>query len=434
MRIPTAVFRKRYFLYAGAVFWAVLVTGIILSVSFPYQKMVKILFQDIAAGSGSRISFADARRGLMGAFVSSIRVGNHGVEGKPLYEIERVTLRWNPFSLVGAGPAVSARAFAYGGEMDYTVYRMPSLSSGPAKLDVRLSGINLARYPEGRLPWLKGMTGVMKGTIARDVNLIDREQEKGTFSFMVKEGELKEAAFKDGSRVSLPFKELVVEGRIKGERWDVDRVYLKGNGYAVKGLGVIEGSGAGAVVDLKLDYQSSADGAPLTGKGSVMISGDLWSPEVVRERKAGSRTVVDFEQSEFYRKHKVRTKGSVPLKAGGAGTAYVYEDGEDPKGAVEVLLGPDSRKIDSVRVSWRSGDRTRPPGFTEGREQFLKDLLFALEPRLETGAAIEFVQNEQEHKYKDEGAMTKEKIEKLEVCAGTVGLALIVGISFLPGW
>ncbi len=424
---------RKYLLYIGAVVWAIAVTGAVLFAFFPYQKAFKLVFQDIAVSGRARISFVGAGTGFGKASASKIMVAHEGVEGKPFYEMEKVELVWNPLTLLKGSIRVSSHAFAYGGKVNIDVAGLPVFGNGTPVLNIRFAGVDLAKYPENTLPWFKVIRGAMNGMITKDVRFVDRGMEKGTFTLRIKDGELRGIAFKEDPKASLPFKEVLIEGRIKGGRWEAENVSIKGNAYVIRGAGVIQDAGDGAEINARLSYESSSQDGILAGKGTITISGNLWAPEISMAKEAGPRTVAEFEKSLFYQKYKVKSKRSAPLKSGGTGFSYIYRDEEDKGSEVELLLSPDPQKIESVSILWRSRPPAQPPRFTEAKEEFLKNLLLSFDAAMDTAGVVAFVQNQQDRRYPGgEDAMTREKIEKLTLHAGVTGQTLIVGISFLP--
>ncbi len=423
-------YSKKYLIIGCAILWAlIIVTGGLL-IFFPYEKIMKVIFNEFVGGGSTRISFVDGRKGFAHGGASKVIVGHEAIEGKPFYVLEKVVLTWNPLSILTGVANVSANTSLYGGRAVFKVADLPVLAGSVPKLGIVISNLNLGGYPKETVPWFKSISGVMAGDIRKEVRLLAREQEKGSFSFRIKDGEIKDVPIKDNPELSLLFKEIAVEGRIKGARWEMEKIVVNGSTFTIKGSGYIEERGADRIVDVKLGYEATGQGGPLEGKGTIAVTGSVWSPEAVVTREAGAQSIAAFEKSEFFRKYKAKDKKSTPLKPTGTNFAYTYPDGEDKNGEVEVGLAPDPQAIERISVSWRGKSPAKFPEFSDGRQEFLINLLKFYDPAMETDELIAFVESQQTVKYPGgESAMKKEKIGKVLVRAGIVGNALVVGIE-----
>jgi hypothetical protein len=424
---------KKYLLCGAAVIWALLIIGSALLVFFPYQKTLRIVFEDVTGGPGNRISFVGARGFLTKATAQKIIVGHEALEGSSLYEVEKVSLTWNPLSIVTGGFDMKARAFAYGGTVDLSVTGMPLFSNSVPKLKAVFTGINLGSYPEGVLPWFGSAKGIMSGTITKEVRFVDSAEEKGSFHLTLRDGEFKDVSVIDGPDISLPFKEAVIAGKIMGNTWEIEKVFLKSGALIVRGSGAISKPGRETAIDMKFVYESPAGGNLPTGTGTITVSGALWSPEVAVVKEGGSRSVSEFEKSAFFKKFKAKSMRSEPLKSGGTGFTYVYQDRESKDEEAEVLLAPDPEKIESVRISWRSKQPLPAPRFTGTKEEFLKELLLSLDSKMDADGVVSYVANQHGRKYPEgESTMPKENIGNIVVRAGVAGLVFIAVINFQP--
>jgi hypothetical protein len=421
---------RKILLVGGSIVWALLVVWALLFILFPYLKTLKTVFEDFVGGGSTRISFVNAKKGFACAGASKIIVGHEAIEGKPFYVLEKVGLTWNALSILRGVCDVTVHASMYGGKVDFKVTDLPVVAGNMARLNIEISKLGLGGYPEGTVPWFKSISGVMTGTVKKEIRLLAREQEKGSFSFKIRDGEVKAIPLKNEAELSFPFREIAIEGKIKGERWDIEKVAIAGSTVTINGSGIILDRGTERVTDVKLTYESTGQGGPFMGKGTIVVTGSVWSPEVVMVKEAGAQSVADFEKSPFFRKYKVRDKKSTPLKPAGTSFAYTYPDGEDKNGEIEVVLAPDPHAIERISVSWRGKAPSGAPEFTEGRQQFFTDLLGFYDAAMEPDELIGFIESHQADKYPGgEGAMKKEKIEKVLIRAGVIGNALVVGVE-----
>jgi type II secretion system protein N len=422
---------RKYIIIGCAIIWALLIVWAAAFLIFPYDKALKVVFEDFAGGSSTKLSFVNARKGFAYGAASKIIVGHESIEGKPFYELERVVLRWNPLSILAGVADMSVHASLYGGKIDFKVTDFPVIFGKIPKLSVDFSKVNLGTYPEDTVPWFQNMSGVMTGTIRKEVRLLAGEQEKGTFNFKITDGEIKEIPLEDGTELSLPFKEIALEGKIKGGKWEIEKILIVGKNVTMRGSGLVVDRGAERVLDIKLSYDASGQDkdSPLAGKGTIAVTGSVWSPGIVTAKEAGAKSIADFENSDFFKKYKARDKKSTPLKPTGTSFMYTYPDAEDKAGEIEVSLAPEPQSIGKIRVAWK-GKPKKAPEFTGGRQQFFGDLLKFYDPTMETDEVISFVDAHQSDKNPGgEAALEQETIGKVLARAGIVGDALIAVIE-----
>jgi type II secretion system protein N len=277
---------KRVLFFAGVGAWFFLATGLLLFLFFPYERALRVAFQNIVNGSSMTVSFLDARVGFMSAKASKVVVGHTVFGGKPILELERVSLGCNPVPLFRGVLSVSSDANAYGGKVRFDITDIPVIANPIPNMRITFADIDLSRYPEGRFDWFKGMSGTINGSITKQVALFVQEQQKGVFDFKIRNGEVKELHVRDLPKFILPFKEIAVEGKTTGNRIDITKVLVSGPGVTAKGRGVIESGEAQQRIDVVLTYEGDSKASPLSGRGTINIVGNLWFPEIIVKQEA----------------------------------------------------------------------------------------------------------------------------------------------------
>jgi type II secretion system protein N len=272
---------KKYLLCAGTVVWFFLLLIALLYFFFPYQKIFTIALQNSFCGSKMTVDIEDAKIRHSGGIVSKIVFGHEALKGKSLFEIEKIKISWNPFSLVRGALNMSSNASAYSGTLKVDIERIPVIMNSLPLLKINLANINLAMYPEGVLPWLKGMSGTLNGWIKNESPLNAPEKQKGSFSISMKDGEIKELLIRDFPRLTMPYKEIVIEGKIEGERVNLSKITINSLGNMIRGSGTINVNEYEQKVDLKFYYEALVKNAPLAGRGAITITGKQWSPNIV---------------------------------------------------------------------------------------------------------------------------------------------------------
>jgi type II secretion system protein N len=277
--------------WAGAAGWFLVLLILALYLFFPYGKVFKIAFQNIVTANNMTVSFVDARLGFMKAEASKLVVGHDSFAGRPIFELEKVRFSCNPVSVFKGTLDLFSDASVYGGTLSFSIKDIPVVANTTPREIITLTGIDLSRYPEGRLKWFKGMSGILSGRITKDLAVLAQEQQKGNFSFSIRNGEIKEIAARDFPKFIVPFKEISVGGKIRGESISIEKVEITSPDITVKGSGVVEGSDLERRINMKLAYETTSKAALLTGRGIISITGNLWSPDIVvtpEDRKAAA--------------------------------------------------------------------------------------------------------------------------------------------------
>ncbi|MBA4391621.1 MAG: type II secretion system protein GspN [Syntrophus sp. (in: bacteria)] len=272
---------KKYLLYAGAVVWFFLLLIVLMYFFFPYQKLFRIALQNLFCGNKMTVSIEGAKIKHGGGIVSKIVFGHEALKEKPLFEIEKIKVRWNPFSLVKGTLNISSDASMYRGTMKVNIDRIPVIINSVPLLKINFANVDLAGHPEDTLPWFKGMSGTLNGWIKNESPLYTLDKQKGSFSINMKDGEIKEILIRDFPRLTIPYKEIVIEGKIEGERINLSRIVINSPGNTIRGSGIIDANQYEQKVDFKLYYEALVKNAPLAGKGTITITGKQWSPDII---------------------------------------------------------------------------------------------------------------------------------------------------------
>jgi hypothetical protein len=271
---------KKILFYTGMVIWLFLITAIIVYNFFPYKELIRIAFQGFLSGSKMVVSIEGAKIKATGAQASRIVFGHEAIKDQPLFEIEKVNIFLAPLSIVKGVLSVHSDALAYGGKVTMNVDNLPFIRNTAPSIKIDFVKIDLSKYPENRLPWFKGISGQMSGWVKKEMPLLAPEKQKGSFAVNIQNGDIKELYLKNSPRLSLPFKEITVEGRIDGDTIRLTRVFINSIGDQISGSGVIESNDFEQKIDLKLTYEATSKGAPLAGKGMITVTGNQWATDV----------------------------------------------------------------------------------------------------------------------------------------------------------
>ena len=271
---------RQSLLYAGIILWGFVVMLAVVLFFFPYQRALKLVSRNVLGSSRMIVALEGPHLGLVSAQASKVVVGHVAVEGKPLFELRRVYVQWYPFSLLTGKLTVFSKAAAYDGTIECEINGIPVLVTGTPTMKLKFENVNLAKYPEGTLPWFKAMSGSMSGWIKEDLPLERSDKQTGSFRIVMTAGELKELQVKGLQNFILGYKEVVAEGRIAGSKLYIDRILVEGDGIKLKGSGSIEREGSEQNVNLKLACESTSNSSPLPNGSLITVTGNQWSPTV----------------------------------------------------------------------------------------------------------------------------------------------------------
>jgi type II secretion system protein N len=266
--------------YAAVVLWGFFLTALIVHLFFPYQKALRIAFQNVVGGSKMAVSMDGVRVASTGVRIKKALIGHEAVQGRPIVELSDVAINWHPWSLLAGNFSISSQASAYSGTMQCHVLGIPVIGSNNPSMTVRFRNINLAKYPAGTLPWFKAISGIAEGAVTREVALLRPIKEKGVFKLTIKNGEIRDLYTRNLQGLILPFKEIRAEGRLDGSQAIIDNVFLSGSGITLKGSGTMVKGDGQPTINLKLSYESQSTAIPLPPRGTIVMSGSQWSPSV----------------------------------------------------------------------------------------------------------------------------------------------------------
>ncbi len=267
-------------IYAGIVLWGVVVMLGIVLIFFPYQKTLKIVSQNLLGSSHMIVALEGSRFGFTNAQASKLLVGHVAVEGKPLFELRKVYVRWNPLSLLAGKLAIFCRAIAYDGIVDCSIDEIRVSGNGSPLMRIKFENVNLAKYPEGTLPWFKEMSGNMSGWIKSEVPLKRSDKKKGAFQITMTAGEIKDMQVKGLQNFVLAYSKIRAEGRISGSKIYVDIIRVDGDGITLKGNGTIEKVGDERSINLTLACENTSKTSPLADGSIITVTGNQWSPTI----------------------------------------------------------------------------------------------------------------------------------------------------------
>ncbi|MCX8023534.1 MAG: type II secretion system protein GspN [Syntrophorhabdaceae bacterium] len=278
---------RKFLLIFSMVIWFFVISALIIYNFFPYQKFVRVTFQGLLCGSKMAVSIDGVKWGFPGASVSRIIFGHEALQGKPLFELKGVSVSLAPLSLFKGVVDLKSEALAYGGNVKIHIENIPFIRNSTPTIYTEIKKADLSQYPEGRLPWFKAISGTLEGSFKNKIPPLFTEKQSGNFSLRLKNGEIKEIATKNGPRITIPFKDIVVEGVIEGNIIKIQKISVESMGNVIKGSGMIESNDLEQKVDLKLFYEAIQKNAPLPGKGTITISGNQWATdiEIAREIK-----------------------------------------------------------------------------------------------------------------------------------------------------
>jgi hypothetical protein len=145
---------------------------------------------------------------------------------------------------------------------------------------------------------------------------------------------------------------------------------------------------------------------------------------------ANALSVVDFERSPFFQKHKLVSKDEWALKSGGKNYYYSLADPENSYSGIGVELSSDPANVKKISVSWHGKSTPEPATFTRPKEVFLRDLLGSTFSDIKPDALISYVGGQKGKNYPGGGnVIPRKRLDGVGVYCGTVGSTLIVGIE-----
>jgi type II secretion system protein N len=273
--------KRNIFFYLSAVVWGVLVMALVIYLFFPYQKALRIALQNTAPGGRAAISTEGVTVKLTGIKASKILFRpDPSTEGTTPFELSNVEILWNPLSLLKGKVTIYSKAALYEGMLRCTVEGVSFVGPSDSRMSLKFDHVNLGKCPEGVFPWFAGMSGTLDGTMNKQTPMGKTERETGVFRLDIKNGEIKGIQVKNMPKLIIPYKEIVVEGKIDGPRRKINRLALKSDVIAIAGAGEVQLGETDGAIDMKLSYRVLSRSFPLQGSGTLTVSGSPASPVV----------------------------------------------------------------------------------------------------------------------------------------------------------
>jgi len=286
---------RKVLFFAGVVGWGILVMVFVIYLFFPYQKALKIALQNVTGNGRAAVSMEGVTMKLMGIRASRILFRPDASTGQATpFELSKVDIFWNPLSLIKGKVTIYSKATLYEGTLRCTVEGIRFIGPSDPNISLKLDHVNIGKYPGGALPWFKGMSGTLDGVIKKETPIGRPDKETGVFRVNIRDGEIKDLQVKNMPRLIIPYKEIVVEGKIDGPRLNINRLALTSEVIALSGEGVVQSGEPDRGIDMKLSYQVLSRSFPLQGKGIITVSGSQTAPVVaisapVAEKPVGAK-------------------------------------------------------------------------------------------------------------------------------------------------
>ncbi len=286
---------RKVLFFLGIVGWGILVMAFVIYLFFPYQKALKIALQNVASNGRAAVSMEGVTMKLIGIKASRVLFRPDASTGQTApFELSKVDIFWNPLSLVKGKVTIYSKAALYEGTLRCTVEGIRFIGPSDPNISLKLDHVNIGKCPEGTLPWLKGMSGTLDGVIKKETPIGRPDKETGVFRLNIRDGEIKGLRVKNMPRLIIPYKEIVVEGKIDGLRLNINKLALTSEMIALSGAGVVQSGEPDHSIDMKLSYQVLSRSFPLQGKGIITVSGSQIAPVVAisapeAEKPAGAK-------------------------------------------------------------------------------------------------------------------------------------------------
>ncbi len=272
--------RKALFLL-GAVGWGVLVMVLVVYLFFPYQKALKVALQNVVGNGRAAVSMEGVTMKVMGIKASRILFRPDASAGQTApFELSNVDIFWNPFSLLKGKVTIYSKAALYGGTLRCTVEGISFMGQTDPNISLKFDSVNIGKCPEGAIPWFNGMSGTLDGMVRKEAPIGRPDKETGVFRLNIRDGEIKGLQVKNLPRLIIPYKEIVVEGKIDGPRLSIRKLALASDVIALSGSGMVQSGDPDHGIDMKLSYQVLSKSFPMQGKGTLTVSGSQAAPVV----------------------------------------------------------------------------------------------------------------------------------------------------------
>ncbi len=273
--------QKKVLFVSGVVLWGVFVAALVVYFLFPYEKAIKIALQNVVGTGRTAVAVEGWTKKTMGIGASRVLLRPIGATGQTApFELTDVDISWNPLSLITGKLAIKSKARVYDGILRCSIDGIPFTGPANPNIVLWLEHINLGKCPEGTLPWFKGISGSLDGMVRKETPLSRPDKQTGSFRFNLNGGEVRDLQAKNMPRLVIPYKRILLEGKIDGPKIDVTNIILTSDAISIKGSGTVETTDTGQNIDIKASYEVLSKAFPLKGKGVITISGNQASPNI----------------------------------------------------------------------------------------------------------------------------------------------------------
>jgi type II secretion system protein N len=273
--------RKKLLLSFSALLWALLVFALVIHLFFPYEKVFKVALQNILGGGRATVAMEGLNARPLGIRASKliVKVDTSGPEIKP-FELSDIDVSWSPLSFLRGRIGIRSKALLYDGSLRSTMEGIGLTGVSSPAMHITVKGVNAAELPEGVFPWFKTITGTLDGEITKKTALSTPGRQTGSFRFLLKTGEVRDLKLKGFPRLVVPYREILIEGKIEGTRIDMTRILVDSDLVALKGSGFIDTGDLNQHFTVNLSYTALSDSLPLKGKGTMVVTGSQAAPKV----------------------------------------------------------------------------------------------------------------------------------------------------------
>jgi type II secretion system protein N len=301
--------RKDLVFYACSLGWAVFVAALTVYLFFPYQKALKLALQNVMGAGRVTVSMEGVTTKPMGVWASRVLLKPDAAGGQAApFELSNIDIFWNPLSLLTGKLTIHSKASLYGGVLRCVMQGAPLMGPSNPNISLTLDHVNLARCPEGILPWFRGMSGTLDGVIRKETPPGRPDKQAGSFRLYLKGGQVKDLRVNNMPRLIIPYQEITIEGKIDGPRINIVKLALKSDLVSLTGSGFVESGETDQTIDMKLSYETLSQVFPLKGKGLITISGSRKAPVVAIAPQEAAKPAEGPQQAAAAGTAGVRTR------------------------------------------------------------------------------------------------------------------------------
>ena len=181
---------------------------------FLYQKALKIALQRLVGGGKAAVAMEGVSMKRMGIPRRGFSFSRPPALFRQYpFELTNVHISWNPLSLFRGKLAIKSTASVYDAPCD-VVSMKPVHGPSEPNILLRLGHINLGKTSRGCASACKGISGFLDGMMRKETPASRPDKQTGSFRFDLKGGEAKDLQAKNTPRLVIPYKHIVIEGKI----------------------------------------------------------------------------------------------------------------------------------------------------------------------------------------------------------------------------